>query len=344
MDKPTKLINSNNELVSVIVPVYNSREYIVRCVTSIAVQTYPDLQIILIDDGSADGSGDICDAFAKEDGRIEVIHKPNGGVSSARNAGIGHARGEWMAFVDADDYVSPHYVEHMLSAAQGGCDMAICRFAWVQGDGGDGGAQFSLAPDTRHITGREACVRRFGKEISLYNRCWGKIFRSHLWTGLSFPDILSVGEDIFISHALLYRAGRIAITDAVLYAYVQTEGSIMRSALYPRHLFDAIDAWLQGVRFFSEAGEADLANIAHRVYCSRLLDACCICKKMLPGDTDALRKLRQSAAEAFREVRAISRYADCSMLKAHGYKLKFFLGLWRPALYARIFMGKRISL
>jgi len=295
-----------------------------------------------VDDGSTDGSGDICDAMAREDGRIEVVRKPNGGVSSARNAGIDRARGEWIAFVDADDYVSTYCIEYMLSAARSGCDMAICRYTRVQDS--DDSAPFTRAPYTCEITGREACVRRFGREISLYNRCWGKISRAHLWTGLRFPDKLSVGEDIFVSHELLYRAGRIAITEATLYAYVQSEGSIMRSTFSTRHIFDALEAWRQGVCFFSAAGEADLASIARRVYCSRLLDARCICEKMVPDEKDAMRKLRQSAAEAFREVKAVQRYMDCSTLKAHGYPLKFLLGLWCPPLYARIFMGKGISL
>ena len=345
MDKPTTPLDSNNDLVTIIVPVYNSREYIVRCAASLTGQTYPALQIILVDDGSTDGSGDICAVLAKGDGRIEVVHKPNGGVSSARNAGIDRARGEWIAFVDADDYVSPYYIEYMLSAARSGCDMAICRFVRVQGGkDNDSGVLFTREPDARQITGREACVQRFGRDISLYNRCWGKIFKAHLWTGLRFPDKLSVGEDIYVSHELLYRAGRISITEAVLYAYVQSEGSIMRSTFSTRHIFDALEAWRKGARFFSAAGEADLADIARRVYCSRLLDACCLCKKMVPDEKDAMRNLRQRAAEAFREVKAIRRYIDCSKLKAHGYPIKFLLGLWCPPLYARIFMGKGTSL
>jgi len=153
-----------------------------------------------------------------------------------------------------------------------------------------------------------------------------------------------VGEDIFVSHELLYRAGRIAITEAVLYAYVQSEGSILRSAFSLRHIFDALEAWQQGVRYFSEAGEADLASIARRVYCSRLLDARCICKRLMPNEAGAMQKLRQRAAEAYRDVRAVRRYIDCSALKARVYPLKFLFGLWCPPLYARIFVGKGTSL
>jgi len=345
--------NDNYGLVTIIVPVYNSRERVARCAASLAGQTYHDLQIVLVDDGSKDGSGDICDAFAQNDGRIESVRKPNGGASSARNAGLDRAKGEWIAFVDADDYVSPCYIEHMLSAAQGDCDMAICRFAWVQDSSSDSSSDssnssssepFNRAPGTRQITGREACAQRFGKEISLYNRCWGKIFRAHLWAGLRFPEELAIGEDIYVSHALLYRAGRIAITDAVLYAYVQSAGGIMRSGFSPRHLLDALEAWQQGARFFSEAGEADLANIARRVYCSRMLDARCICKRLMPNEIGAMQKLRQRAAEAYRDVRAVRKYIDCSSLKARVYPLKFLLGLWCPPLYARIFVGKGTSL
>jgi len=332
-----------DELVTIIVPVYNSRDYVSRCVASLTGQAYADLQIVLVDDGSQDGSGELCDAFAKQDGRIEVIHRENGGVSSARNAGLDIARGAWIAFVDSDDYVSPYYIEEMLTAAKGGCncDMAICGFAWVQER--DEAAPFSRTSETQEISGREACVARFGKQIPLYNRCWGKLFRADLWDGLRFPEGMTIGEDIFVSHTLLYRAGRIAITDAVLYAYVQSDGSIMRSEFSPRRL-EALDSWQQGVRFFSAAGETDLANIARRVYCSRVLDARCICRRLIPNEREVLRMLRNRAAEAYRDAKPARRYIDCSKLKAHGYRLKFFLGRWCPPPYSLLFVGKRTNL
>ena len=102
-----------NELVSVVVPVYKVEPYLERCIRSIIGQTYENLEIILVDDGSPDQCGAICDRFAQEDTRIKVYHKPNGGLSDARNYGVNRASGTYIAFIDSDDYISPHYIEYL---------------------------------------------------------------------------------------------------------------------------------------------------------------------------------------------------------------------------------------
>lgn len=114
-------------MISVIVPVYKAEKYLERCVNSILNQTYRDLELILVDDGSPDGSPELCDRFAQQDSRVRVIHKENGGVSTARNAGLEAARGEYIAFVDSDDWIEPYMYETMLSAAQKhNCDVVMC--------------------------------------------------------------------------------------------------------------------------------------------------------------------------------------------------------------------------
>ena len=329
-----------DELITIIVPVYNARGYIDRCIASLTVQTYHALQIILVDDGSTDGSGDVCVAYAGLDERIEVVRRANGGASAARNTGLGRARGAWIAFADADDFVSPYYIEDMYAAAGDGCDMVICRTAWV-GDGPDIDIQgsFRRGGGASHITGREACMRNFGKDVYLFNSVWGKLFKASLWEGLRFPEG-KICEDMYVSHALLYRTGDITIIDAVLYAYVQSGSSVMRCAFTLQRL-DVLDAWQEGVRFFSEAGERDLEKIAKRVYCSRVFDALHVCKKMIPGEREAMRLLRLRAAVAYGEVKSFTDYADCSNRKALAYRVKLFLGRWCPPLYALLFMRAR---
>ena len=328
------------ELVTVIVPVYNIRERIARCVDSITNQTHGALQIVLVDDGSTDGSGDLCDALAAQDARIEVIHRVNGGASAARNTGLNRVRGEWIAFVDSDDYVSPYYIEDMLAAAQGDCDMAVCHCVWVP-DVEDGpGAQFGRHSRSQRITGREACVRNFGGDVVLLITCWGKLFRAHLWEGLRYPEGKMVAEDLFVSHSLFYRAGGIAITDAVLYAYVQSEGSLMRREFTAQRL-DVLDAWEEAVRFFKAAGEPDIENIARRVYCTRVFNARCVCKKLIPHESEVLSQLRLRSIEAYREAKPIRGYIDFSVSKALAYRLKLFLGRWCLPLYDFLFMRGR---
>ncbi len=123
------------KLISVIVPVYNVKEHIEQCVNSITGQTYKNLEIILVDDGSKDSSGEICDKLAKEDARIHVIHKQNGGVSSARNAGLDYAHGEYIAFVDGDDYIDETMYEKLLSKMDADIDIVSCYMQSFYPDG-----------------------------------------------------------------------------------------------------------------------------------------------------------------------------------------------------------------
>lgn len=122
----------NTPLVSIIVPIYNAKDYLPQCVDSLLNQTYTNLDVILVDDGSTDGSGALCDAYAS-DSRVHVVHKNNGGISSARNAGLDVAKGDYIAFCDADDYVHQQMIEILLNTSVGnGCDLSICGLSCVE--------------------------------------------------------------------------------------------------------------------------------------------------------------------------------------------------------------------
>lgn len=338
-----------DELVSVIIPVCNASGSLMRCVSSITGQTYGALQIILVDDGSSDGSGAICDALSLQDSRIEVVHRRNKGVSAARNTGLDLVRGEWIAFADADDYVAPYYVEDLyLAAVRDECGMAVCRHISVQEnhDHGAPASSFRRTENTLRMTAYDACIRHFGSEADLFNTCWGKLFRAHLFTGLRYPED-KINEDLYLSHALLYRSGYVAVTDGVLYAYVQSGNSIMRRSFTPERL-DVLDAWQESVRFYSKAGEADLLRVALRVYCSRVQDAQCICGRLIPLEHEVLRSLRFRAKEAYKGLRQVrwrpgsSRgYADCTFTKAIAYRFKLMLGRLCLPLYGLLFVRGR---
>jgi len=329
---------SVDELITVIIPVYNKLKHFETCVNSVSEQSYSALQIIIIDDGSTDGCSEICDILAAKDARIEIAHQANAGVSAARNAGLDLARGSWIAFIDADDFISPYYIEDLLTAASVDCDAAMCGAIYVPDDD-NANVIFSRPEHTRYITGREACLRNLGLEVNLYNSNWGKLFRSRLWTALRFPEG-KINEDMFISHALLYSIGRIAVTDAKLYAYVQTGNGITRSAFTPRRL-DMLDAWQEGVRFFASAGEPELADIARRVYCGRAFDAMYITGKHFPNDAALMAQLRRRSKEAYREVKSTHGYMDCSRCRAFAYRLMFFTARRLFPLYAFLFVRGR---
>ena len=329
-----------DELVTIIVPVYNAYKYIERCMLSITNQTHSALQIIFVNDGSTDGSGDLCDSFAERDERIEVIHRTNGGVSAARNIGLEQVRGEWISFVDSDDYISPYYIEEMLAAAKDGCDIVVCRSVKVLDSATAETAPFQRLPHSRRITGYEASVQHFGENAHILNLSWGKLIRAHLWEGLRYPEEITIGEDMFVSHSLYYNARYVVIMDSVLYAYVQSDGSLLRRE-FTTTRFDVLDAWEAAVHLFETEREDDLLHIARRVYCSRVFDAKCACKKYLPLERETLSLLHRRAVKAYGEAKPIRGYIDCSSSKSFAYRVKLFIGRWCIQLYFLLFVRGR---
>lgn len=209
-------------MITFIVPAYNAERYLRQCVDSILVQSNVDLDVVLVDDGSTDATGAICDEYAVADPRVRVIHTVNRGVSAARNAGIDAARGEWLAFVDADDAVHPLFAERMLRLAQDyGCDIAAAQMLQ---------AADCVWPESKgckivEYTPDEAV------ETSLYQRLLncsmcGKLFKSSLFSDLRFPPYRY--EDLDLFHQLCRRAGKIVEVNEVLYFYRVNPESYMQ--------------------------------------------------------------------------------------------------------------------
>lgn len=240
-------------LVSVIVPIYKVETYIDRCIQSIQAQTHEKLDIILVDDGSPDQCSKICDRYARGDCRIQVIHKKNGGLSDARNAGIVGAKGEYLLFVDGDDYIADNLVELALSCAQKNeADIVMFDIAEVE-----------------ECTGRIDCIsmnlereKAFSareKPVLLLNTpcAWNKLYRKSFWEaeGLCFPAGRNY-EDLSTMPKLLLKAERVVCLDSKpLYYYILREGSIMRSYNFEKSYQDRKAALDDVISFFKEQGE-----------------------------------------------------------------------------------------
>ena len=196
------------DLISVIVPVYNVKNYLKKCVDSILSQTYSVLQVILVDDGSTDGSGELCDLLAKSDKRIQVVHKSNGGLSDARNAGIEIAEGKYFSFIDSDDYIEPDMVESLYKLAKStDCQITISNMKRFFSDGG---IETFYEP-VNQISVYEADERfETLKQPSVCN----KLFLAELFNDIQFPKG-KFYEDTFVYHELLYRAERVGLTGKV---------------------------------------------------------------------------------------------------------------------------------
>lgn len=221
-----------NILVSVIVPVYNVEEYLGRCVESILSQTYRNLEVILVDDGARDSSGAICDDYAAKDPRVIVIHKKNGGLSSARNAGIDIARGEYLEFVDGDDWIEPDAVESMLKLALTH-DTELVLGGRYDVKAATGEKKKGLCPPVTEVISGQEMVRR----IFLWQNCdssaCDKLFHRRLFREVRFPNGM-VCEDVPIMYKIVLDAGQVALLSKPIYNYYHRTGSITYTSVSER--------------------------------------------------------------------------------------------------------------
>lgn len=217
-----------DDKISVIIPVYNVEKYLRECVDSVLAQTYTNLEIMLIDDGSTDSSGEICDEYAGKDGRIRVIHQKNGGVSTARNYGIEHSSGDYLIFMDSDDIMHPQYVQMMLEAAQKtGCQMVVCDFQRFQNTSELWTAAQSI--EEQVLTQEEALsllnIPIGDSEMSMAICCC-KLYHHCVLRSVRFPTGIR-HEDEFFAHRVLCEVPSVCRLRYVLYGYRQHSGSFM---------------------------------------------------------------------------------------------------------------------
>ena len=212
--------------VSVIVPVFNVDKYLKQCIESIITQTYQNIEIILVDDGSTDSSGYICDQYKEKDNRIKVIHKENGGLSSARNIGIDIADGDYIAFIDSDDSVDKQYIYALYSACKKyDCQIAQCDFLYVSEK------SIKLEMNNNYNTevlSSEMALKRACRipDAVKYNVAWNKLYSKQLFETIRYPQN-RIHEDEFTTYRLIYKANKIVVIDAYLYYYLQRKDSIM---------------------------------------------------------------------------------------------------------------------
>ncbi|MBO4815225.1 MAG: glycosyltransferase [Muribaculaceae bacterium] len=216
------------QLVSVIVPVYNVKSYLPRCLESIVAQDYSPLEVILVDDGSDDGSSELCDEWAAQDARIKVIHKANEGPGQARNAGLDVAQGQYVSFIDSDDYVHPQFISRLhRHAVEQNAEVVLCR--WVEFDG-DKLAQLPPVTDKPRLTemtGMEA-LRRIFYQDEITHSPWGRLYRSDLFAEHRFSEKY-VYEDLELIYPLLKQVHKVVETDERLYGYMVRSTSLMRT-------------------------------------------------------------------------------------------------------------------
>lgn len=234
-------------LISVIVPVYKDEQYIHRCVNSILAQTYSDFELILVDDGSPDSCGIICDEYAVRDDRIHVIHQENGGLSAARNAGIdwvfANSNSQWLTFVDSDDWIHPEMFSTLIEAAEvNKVNVSVCNYAITWGEPP---AVQAKAYEISLCTPEVLFTSRHVNAVV----AWGKLYARDVFAQIRYP-VGKIHEDEFTTYKIIFAEMQIAFVDVNMYFYFQNASGITHSDWSPKRM-DAIKALEEQIQFFA---------------------------------------------------------------------------------------------
>jgi len=238
-------------LVSIIVPIYNAGDFLIHCLDSVVQQTYLNLEIILINDGSTDDSLKICNRYAQEDNRIVLIDKENEGVSIARNTGIQNARGDYFAFLDADDWIAPNYIEQLMSPFENeNVDISICGYRICQ-EYTPPSPELSAAYECKDAREYLSESQKFGNFATIVP--WGKIIKKKVTKGVLFPP-KKYFEDEATVYKFFYASNQIAESGNKAYYYLQSSNGLTK-VVYPKHPEDAVVVFEEKYQFFKERND-----------------------------------------------------------------------------------------
>lgn len=265
-----------DSLVSVIVPVYNVEKYLDRCIKNIVSQTYHNLQIILVDDGSPDNCPQICDEWANKDSRIKVIHKENGGLSDARNAGIELATGEYISFIDSDDYVDLRFIELLLQTMlQENSDIVECKVEKFFENGSFETASDDLA--IKEFSTEEALLALI-EDNELHQHVWNKLYKASIVKDVLYP-VGKYHEDEFWTYQVFGRAQKVTKINKSLYYYFQRNDSIMGQGYSIKRL-DALEGKHNRQKFIQDYFPKIFLSSKANMYGSCMYAYQCVLKYM----------------------------------------------------------------
>lgn len=231
-------------MISVIVPIYNVAPYLRQCVDSILKQTYSDLEVLLVDDGSPDECGKICDEYTKSDHRVRVFHTENRGLSAARNVGIENAKGEYLGFVDSDDWIEPDMYEILLKSIQNtNAGISICGYLYESEN-----TQKECACGKNLYSGIDLQLALFEGKIN--SNVWNKLYRRELFQEIRFPEGMNY-EDLATMHRIIDEAEGVVTINRLLYHYRAREGGITKSYT-AKNILDYADAHLMRYNYFND--------------------------------------------------------------------------------------------
>ncbi len=309
-------------MLSIIVPVYKTKQYLDKCVSSLIAQTYRDTEIILVDDGSPDECPKMCDEWAKKDARIKVVHRENGGLSAARNSGLEIATGDYIAFIDSDDYIDENMFSLLMSAATANnADIAECAYIKVGESEKEEAQARSDAEKSEEVLAfnAENAMEELIRERSIHQVVWNKIYSKKVLEGLSFREG-RLNEDEFFTYRAVGNSEIVISLKAQLYFYVQHENSIMSSGYSVRRL-DAVEALKERMDYVEEKFPK-LYNLAKASY----LGACMYAHQCLARNKNV------DSDKTHRNVlvkRVRAEKADRAVISLMGGKTPLFFRMFR---------------
>jgi len=324
-------------LISVIMPIYKVEQYLCRAVDSVCAQTYSNLEIILVEDGSPDGCGAICDSYAQKDQRIVVIHKENGGLSDARNAGLDKMTGDYVVFVDSDDYIAPYFVEELYRGlTEADASVSFCQYATVvKKDTSElekklhrpVKAEFPK-PQEMYVYDRQKLLSNLydfhHEDATFFIVSWNKLYKASLWKNIRFPKG-KIHEDEATTYKIFDAVTTGVYVKAPMYAYFQAPSSITRDAFSVKR-FDWMDALTDRIRFFEKRKEKEQVEAALRARADGAIKYYYFMEKNFPQRAKYAKRLKGYVKEA---LNRIGTYQKLTLRNKFGY----YLFLLSPGLY-----------
>lgn len=318
--------------VSVIVPVYNVEKYIDRCISSILRQTYKNMEIILVDDGSQDNCGKFIDDYAFNDVRIKVIHQKNAGQSAARNAALKIVEGDFLYFADSDDYIADNQIQRLIELMYDhNADISMTHYCNFSGnevtdaDIRDNAGNTGLDEDTPDVVelSNTDCIRNMHMvSDELYVVMWGKLFKRELFKNITFPEG-RICEDLAILYKLFDRAGLVVYSKEVLYYYFRDNQSSSTFVIKDKFYTDVFMALEEEINYMQNY-HIELADYPRKTYMYWLYDYYCRLVRTKDRKTDKLRQIRRKYKQLYRE--------STGLKKEKFYTLFYYM----PALYLKL--------
>lgn len=323
--------------VSVICPVYNVEKYLSKCIDSILNQTFVDFELILINDGSLDNSGVICDKYVKVDSRVSVIHKVNGGISSARNCGIENAKGEYIVFIDSDDFIASDMLEVLYKKIQQyNCDIVQCGYKKVYQENMNCENLMNIIEGDIVYESLDI-VKNFFTGRNVSSIVWDKIYRTELFKNIRFP-VGQVMEDAFILTDIYYKAKKICIVKDIKYFYLQRDGSIMNTKKSKHHMVCSFLAYKNRIDVSRVCGNEELIDISLFGLSSDFLQYYRIINE---------NKIYSSRTDMLDELKSWYRKYRLSIYKSRyiSFKMKFLLEFlyYVPSFVGYVVLGQKIK-